>query len=815
MMQLDPARWAEIRRVFDEVVELTPEQREIRMHAVSESDPSLHQEVERLLAADAVADVGLASLDAALRPRDVDPPARLTGTADLLGLVGRMVSHFRVIDPIAAGGMGVVYRAEDTRLQRVVALKLPLPQYCADEVSRERFLREARAAGALDHPNVCGVYEAGESETGQVYLAMPLYAGETLRARLQRDGALSVDAAVNIARAVARGLGAAHTAGIIHRDVKPGNIMLLPDGNVKVLDFGLARLRDADVSASSTTAGTVAYSAPEQIRGERLDARVDLWALGVVLYEMLTGKRPFDGSHDASIAYAIVHQHPRRAADVPKSINAAVCALLEKDPARRPATAAQVDAELDAAMQGHKPRREWRTEHWSQWRWRVAALLAGAVLVVVAASSRIVPLLRPAGRRPAHAVSPPPPNVDAYAFYLRGRDYERRVRSRENLESARALYQRALTLDSTFALARARGSIVLSTMLSSAYEVPASTLAEARHASEAALRSQPSLGDGYLALGHVFMLERKPDSALAAYERAAAIIPDSAEVHTAIAVALRGQGRWEEALARFERAARLDPRNPTLLQSLARTQSRLRHYEGAIRTWDRILALAPDDHDAKVIRGMLYLRWLGTTDTLREALRSLPPEWDPEGTASWARFFVALIERRPADALAVVTPMRHGAAQDDLFFRPRALMQAQAYEALGDRQRARAHFEAAHIALAESVAVHPRSPRMHAALGLACAGLGKRTEAISEARRAMEIAGAPAETPTATAMMGEAAEIHARAGDADGALALIQRLLDMPAGREVSVPLLRVDPVWDPLRSNPRFEALLQRYSSR
>src|SRR5262249_2215777 len=214
---------------------------------------------------------------------------------DYLGLAGRTISHFRVLEPLGAGGMGVVYRAEDTRLGRVVALKFLLPQPTADGVAKARFLREARSAAALDHPNLCTLHEAGETEDGRLFLAMALYPGETLKARLERDRPLPVQTVLDIARQVAHGLRCAHSAGIVHRDLKPGNVMLLPDGTVKILDFGLARARDHSLSTTSVRLGTVPYMSPEQIRGANLDGRADLWALGVVLYEMLTGRKPFHG----------------------------------------------------------------------------------------------------------------------------------------------------------------------------------------------------------------------------------------------------------------------------------------------------------------------------------------------------------------------------------------------------------------------------------------------------------------------------------------------------------------------------------------
>jgi len=249
---MDPHRWATIQATFDELVELDRADRASRLMQLGSTDPELRAAVESLLTADADASAGLAPLEAA---------------SDPLGLAGRTISHFKVLEPLGAGGMGVVYRGQDTRLGRPVALKFLLPHYSLDASAKVRFLREARAAAALDHPHLCTIYDVGETEDGRVFLAMALYAGETLKARLAGEGPLPVAEALDITRQIASGLGCAHAGGIVHRDLKPGNVMLLPDGTVRILDFGLAKALDDTTSKTSAAFGTVAYMAPEQFRG--------------------------------------------------------------------------------------------------------------------------------------------------------------------------------------------------------------------------------------------------------------------------------------------------------------------------------------------------------------------------------------------------------------------------------------------------------------------------------------------------------------------------------------------------------------------
>src|SRR6267142_2775668 len=217
----DPGYWAELFTAFDTLVELDAGERAARLAAIGESDPDGRRALEELLEADASSASSLSDIDAIF---GAELPAReRSPNLDVLMLVGRTVAHFRIIEPLAAGGMGVVYRAIDARLGRPVAIKFPLPGQHVDGQVRERFLREARAASALDHPNICGIYEAGETETGQLFLAMPLYEGETLRSRIARARHLPIADAIAIALQIARGLHAAHRAGIVHRDLKPAN----------------------------------------------------------------------------------------------------------------------------------------------------------------------------------------------------------------------------------------------------------------------------------------------------------------------------------------------------------------------------------------------------------------------------------------------------------------------------------------------------------------------------------------------------------------------------------------------------------------
>jgi serine/threonine-protein kinase len=269
-----------------------------------------------------------------------------------------IAGKYTVIDEIGHGGMGVVYKAEDIKLKRCVALKFLPPHLMDSPELKERFLVEAQAAAALSHPNICVIHEVGESED-RPYIAMEYVEGETLRDRLRR-GPLKTEEALDIAIQVAAGMGEAHNKGIIHRDIKSANIMITAKGQAKVMDFGLAKLRGgSSLTKSQTTLGTVAYMSPEQARGGDLDQKTDIWSLGVVLYEMIAGQLPFRGDHDQTVIYSILHHEPEslirvRPGTAPE-LGQIVGQALTKKPADRYQTMEEFQEDLSAVAEGLKP----------------------------------------------------------------------------------------------------------------------------------------------------------------------------------------------------------------------------------------------------------------------------------------------------------------------------------------------------------------------------------------------------------------------------------------------------------------------------
>lgn len=940
-----------LKQLFDEAVSSTSGERDAFIREACAGDTALENELSSLLEAYDASSGFFEKL-----AEELIVPAFAAPELDHEDVTGpdRNVSHYALLERIMGGGMGVVYKARDTRLGRTVALKFLHRRHASNPGARARLLAEARAVSALDHPNIAVVYEIGEADDGTQFIAMAWYEGETLK-EIARRGPLAVAEAVTIAEQIGRALAAAHRAGIIHRDVKPANVMVTQSGAVKLLDFGIAKLMSADAGEMHPAAGTIPYMSPEQTRNAEIDERTDIWSLGVLLYEMLAGQRPFKRETDELLISAIRNEEPPLLssirAEVPARLAAIVERCLQKNSADRYQSAEELCtalSELNAEAAAPFSLRDYRrpiaasllflvataAALWSYSRYsRATPVTTGAAneqLISVAVlplsdsgdndSSRYVavglsdelrgelsrikrvtvpsylssasyarsakPITQVAREMGANFVvagafdaggsqvnlravdgktggtlwsgsyktkpamsmisrdaaknilasigvslssaerkeldNTSTSNPRAYELYLRGRYAELAAMpmhgmappSVEPMRSAQGFYAQARSLDPNFALARAR--LASSHMFSATtYDTTRARLDQARLEAETALRLDSGLVDAHGAMSTYWTRSGNQGKSIEELEIALRAEPNNPALVLALGLRYVSAGRWEEGVAQLERAMSLDPRNPRVAWQAAVIYGRLRQSAKAMRAFNRVIDVSPDDYNARVIKGHCYLRWRGSPDTLDTALRSIPPQWDDRGMATYGRYTVLRVRRRYRDLLTMLDRTPTELSWDGLIYHPKSLMRAETYEALGESRAAHVQYEAARAILSDSSAAHPNDPSIHSALGLAYAGLGRKREAVEHADRAMQLVPISTNSVNATASMGLAVEVFAHVGEFDRAFEMIELLLSMPSGREVTVPFLRVWPGFDPLRRDPRFAKLIERFSTK
>ena len=348
--------WSKLESLFEQVLSIEGEERSRFLEALKEENPSLRVELDRLINAYASAPGFFESMMAHIHDKDTEN-ALLKGAALVSGTLpeGTEINQYKVVRMLGQGGMGMVYLAEDTRLHRLAALKFLPPGDNQQQEIRTRFLQEARAASALDHPNICTIYEVNETAEGLPFIAMAYYEGRTLKQVIQ-NGIPPFEEACAYGMQLASGLKKAHDAGIIHRDIKPDNVIITDDNVLKILDFGLAKISGQDMTRAGVTMGTIAYMCPEQARGQAVNHQADLWSLGVVLFELFSGERPFSGEYDQAFIYNILNTDPDFTAlerqNVPAYIIALLRECLEKEAGERIDDAGKVIATLQKVHQG-------------------------------------------------------------------------------------------------------------------------------------------------------------------------------------------------------------------------------------------------------------------------------------------------------------------------------------------------------------------------------------------------------------------------------------------------------------------------------
>ncbi len=704
-------------------------------------------------------------------------------------MIGQTVVNYRIEGRLGQGGMGVVYRATDLRLLRTVALKFIPDDISHDPDARERFLREARAASALDHVNVGTIFGVEEVPDGRLFIAMAYYEGETL-GRLIARGPLGTDEATDILRQVAAGLQEAHGRGIIHRDIKPSNIMLTRQGIAKIVDFGLASVSGtARLTVTGSQMGTPHYMSPEQALGQTVDHRSDLWSLGVVLHEMLTGQSPFQATSTPAILYRIVHEDLSLDGLDP-AMAGVVARALRKDPAERFQSARQMALALDGidapeepapnptattiitppAARRSGPARGERLGSSSAppgpRRWvlpaAAAAVLAVTVLILTATGT-VTRLVGTDAEAPAATSTGSLTANDRYLDALTRLD---RWDKGRNLADAIDLLKASVQENPSFALAHAR--------LAEAYRLHAAVTGDrdmlrlARQSAEHAVELKSDLPLVQLALGKVYSALNQNDLALVALQRALELDRNSGEAHVAIARLYEKLDRREEAEASYEQGVVVQPDNWQNHYQYGSFHFRQGRYEKAVNEWREVVKLTPDNTLALTNLGAALLE-LGR-EAEAEAAYEQVIALEPNPTAYMnlgkvyflrarfdeaARMFEKASDDRSDDYVAVGnlaaayrwTPAKQTHARET-FRRAAQLAEARAradptnasvfadlalyYAHLGDAVESRRR-------LSTALALGDTHPGVQAAAAETCEILGDRANAVRHVRRAIEL----------------------------------------------------------------------------
>jgi eukaryotic-like serine/threonine-protein kinase len=732
-------------------------------------------------------------------------------------MVGQILLHYRITERLGAGGMGVVWKAIDTHLGREVALKVLRPDDTGNALRVRRFLREARSASALNHPNIITIYEASTADNIP-FIAMEYVRGTALN-ELLRSTRLGMKQSLEIALQICAALQHAHEAGIVHRDLKPGNIMLTPAGTVKVLDFGLAkRTTKADaeqgdsigpLTEEGTTIGTLAYMSPEQALGEEVGARSDLFSFGVVLYELLSQERPFDGSSMVGAMRRLLNSQPTSLRDIvpgiPGPLEAIVLRCLEKEPANRYASAAAVASELrqvlNAITQASSattativavPRRR----RLPLGRIGIVFLTAMILIICGALGLRYFPRL--ARIRAPAAASAREIYATEYDAYRTARGFLDRYDKKGNIDRAVEALEAAVRLNPKYALAYAGLSEAY--LRRNALKPDSEGERQMRDAADKAVKLNPDLAAAHVALGVALADSRENSDRLAAageFGKALELDPKSSSALLGLAKAAASSGDSTAAEADYRKAILLAPDEWLPLGEFGAFLYRAARYQEAAETWEKARKLTPDNVRVLTLLGSVYHmldRYEDAASTFQRALE-IEPSAQIYTNLGTARFFQGKYD----DAVAAMQTAL------DLNGGSRALYWGNLGDAYrwapGQRPKSLAAYENAIKLIRKEIKSAPNDSDLQASEAVYLAKFGDREGAV---RQLNILAKLPKLTASARF---NAAVAHEILGHRDSALRSLEAAIKLGySSREV-----RNEPELAALRADPRFPPLLNR----
>jgi serine/threonine protein kinase len=800
--ELTPELWKLCVKIFDQALGLGPKEQPGFIEERCAGNEPVRREVERLLRVAGRATTFMET------PAFENAPELLVDNPD--ALVGEKVGHYQIDAVLGVGGMGVVYLARDIRLDRKVGLKL-LPQSFVLNVTQfEHLTHEARTASALNHPNVVTIHDIGEAN-GVHYVATEFIDGITLRERIRR-GPMAVNVALDIVLQISRALCVAHQAGVVHCDLKPENIMLRPDGYVKVLDFGIARFAYAESStrkAKEVVIGTARYMSPEQVQGCALDARTDIWSLGVVFYEMIAGQPPFQGETATAAKESVLAKDPPPLdRSIPSGISRAISRMLAKAPEARIQSASDLIVELERLQNALRKNQ------------RGVQLAAAAVLIALIIITGYFRISRPGhSPSPARRVASREPPVStsdgvAYALFTKAQqiqNWENWQGAENSLNQQIDLLQKAVQRDPKFvlaycALAKAHAE------LAGMGEAGRSHLAPAKAAAESALRIEPDSGEGHLALARYYWRSGTgPDDFNAALRELAVAektLHDNPELLMLRAMLRRHRGQWSEAVETLRRASDLDPSNKEIAFTLSMV------YLDARRISDLDQWIATLD-GADTLEGpwrKMLLAWArlnaGDAGRAQTLLDQIPFDFSPT-PAIWDIRLAAALYRRDFDAAKRVLhagptkwadPTAFGEVADGCADRQAALVSI-------DRADAISRFRAAREKLERGSRDRSDDPFYFGMAAVLDAWLGESEKAVREAEQSTKLLPMSEDTLNGAIVLTDAARAYALAGHSSRALDALSTVATLPGGPSYGDLLL--SPYWDNLRGDPRFERII------